>query len=326
MTANPTPYFVTGLPRSRTAWWSVLLSRPGAICDHEGELLHGTNEDYLGLMSAGNSSALLLYYWRKAFEAFPTAKWLILERDPQEALEAAIATCPEMETMIRRGWPVLIEEIEALKMTIPAIQRMSIPQAKMEEYWPVFGAYMHLTGERLALPWFHHMARLNVSVQSYQIDDLTWMQDIMKKQARVSSLPAGTMQNGPFRLFTESDIPMMETWNNAHTGHGITPARIPPLGVVVNGEDGEPAAMLFAQMAVDRPVAYLEDPVSRPGLSVPIVLQHFMEGLGALKASLAALGYDVIVANTTAPFARILKRWGWTQREDGLIKLETATT
>ena len=335
MTANPAPipYFVTGLPRSRTAWWSVLLSRSGGLCDHESELLSNTQDDWFEYYhrrpEGGNSSALLLYSWRKVREEFPLARWLILERDPDEALEAAVASCKEagMEREIRRSWPTLVAELQALKAELPPGLKHIISQESMDDYFQVAGAYTHLTKRPLEWEWFRHMNRLKVTVQEYALDDASWLRDLAPLPKRITSLELKDVRwsDTPVRLFTDSDIPMMESWTQSHLGHGITRERIPPLGVVVHDEEGNPAAMLFAQLAVDRPVAYLEDPVSRPGMIVGTTVRHFKEGIEALKAALTALGYDVLIANTSPPFARVLRSWGWDIREEGLIKLETAT-
>jgi len=88
-------FFITGLPRSRTAWWANLMSTGEAFCTHEPGL---TIDEWLTKYRPqetgrwprylGNSDGTLLATWREVQEAFPEAPWLVLLRPKDEAREA----------------------------------------------------------------------------------------------------------------------------------------------------------------------------------------------------------------------------------------------
>ena len=68
-------YFVTGLPRSRTAWFSEFLPD----CLHEGMTGCYTYKEYMDKLSSGDSSSGLMYFPLRKF--FPNAPLVIVERD-----------------------------------------------------------------------------------------------------------------------------------------------------------------------------------------------------------------------------------------------------
>lgn len=87
-----TPFFITGLPRSRTAWLSVLFSHGRSTCMHDG-VKFGRNDFAQALTSSpldysGDSDSGLLIYWPTVCEMFPEAKWVIIKRDASACRES----------------------------------------------------------------------------------------------------------------------------------------------------------------------------------------------------------------------------------------------
>lgn len=88
-------FFITGLPRSRTAWWANLMSTGDSLCTHEPGL---AAEDWLDKYRPketarwprylGNSDGTMLASWREVQARFPGAPWLVLDRPTEEAREA----------------------------------------------------------------------------------------------------------------------------------------------------------------------------------------------------------------------------------------------
>lgn len=318
------PIFITGLPRTRTAWLAAFLSMPGGIIDHERQRQFSTVREYLQSFQApiiGDSSSLLLLIQDQVRAAFPAAKWVYVYRDADEALEAAVAACnPDLEGYISRGWPRLVAEADRLStgnayfVSHDCLSDPKIVQSVMDY---------------LGLGWgqcrFELFSRLNVQVQEYETGAWEWMRDTIPAPKRIRQVDHQfESANGlTARLYQDSDFDLLAQWAD---GHGATAdaRRLPPLGVVVES-DGQPVVMVFAQLAVDRPVAFIEDPVSRPGSMLVDILANFHFAIGALKAALLSLGYDALVANTSPAISRTLKNWGWAQRETGLVKLETST-
>lgn len=81
-------FFITGLPRSRTAWLSTFLSYDGAFCFHEAmmfcgletekipELFKSTGKEYIG-----NSCSSISHFLDFYEKAFPDAKYVLIHRD-----------------------------------------------------------------------------------------------------------------------------------------------------------------------------------------------------------------------------------------------------
>ncbi len=86
-------FFVTGLPRSRTAWASMFLA-----CHHEA-LGQCSDVDQLPavLKGRGDCDSLLLLFWPRVVEMFPDAPWAILRRSKEDAIKAARKALPHMK-------------------------------------------------------------------------------------------------------------------------------------------------------------------------------------------------------------------------------------
>lgn len=82
-----TPFFITGLARSRSTWLSVLFSMGEKPCLHDGIRLCDTWGEYVEMMNSGlfcgdSSSGSILAY-KKMVKEWPSAKWLVVKREPQ---------------------------------------------------------------------------------------------------------------------------------------------------------------------------------------------------------------------------------------------------
>lgn len=84
------PFFVTGLPRSRTAWLANFLTAQGALCVHEG-LLYGQEPLIAWLQAStrrGLSDSMLSIHWQAIFAHFQDYRLVIIERDPEQCWES----------------------------------------------------------------------------------------------------------------------------------------------------------------------------------------------------------------------------------------------
>jgi hypothetical protein len=76
-------YFISGLPRSRTAWLSVFMSQSGIFCHHDGFNGCSTMEDYLlKIKNCGDSSTGLMLI--DINKIFPESKTVIIEKSDLE--------------------------------------------------------------------------------------------------------------------------------------------------------------------------------------------------------------------------------------------------
>lgn len=114
-----TPFFITGFPRSRTAWLANLFTTDQALCFHEptqsADQLISENSD----LNVGVSDAGLVFKCDELLQKYPTAPWLYVERDEECALKSLIKVLE----------PHLKIDVEALH----GIQRMQKEHMKRAE-------------------------------------------------------------------------------------------------------------------------------------------------------------------------------------------------
>jgi hypothetical protein len=99
------PFFITGLPRSRTAWLANLFTTEWTLCFHDriGEFIDDTGAvlDFAKFQESfhvpggilGDSDSGLMPYIQAIDEAFPTSRWAVIERPFEEAMESLKRVC-----------------------------------------------------------------------------------------------------------------------------------------------------------------------------------------------------------------------------------------
>jgi hypothetical protein len=84
------PFFITGTPRSRTAWLSALFTTERTLCYHEPQ------ESAIDLVkrhpdrTVGISDPSLVFKFDALRKEFPHAPWVYIQRNPDEALASLI--------------------------------------------------------------------------------------------------------------------------------------------------------------------------------------------------------------------------------------------
>jgi hypothetical protein len=79
------PFFITGYPRSMTAWLSVALD-----CAHErdGKSMEEFLKEIECGKQVGDSNSISSMFYAEIKERFPDSKWVIIEREKEECLES----------------------------------------------------------------------------------------------------------------------------------------------------------------------------------------------------------------------------------------------
>ena len=100
-------FFITGLPRSRTAWFANLFTWGDSICYHDalhsdptvGRLVYML-KDVPAVCGAkrGHSCASNLLAWRELDAHFPDAQWVVIER----RFDDVLAACSDILPTTRR--------------------------------------------------------------------------------------------------------------------------------------------------------------------------------------------------------------------------------
>jgi hypothetical protein len=99
------PFFITGLPRSRTTWLANLLTFGEVFCHHDLiGCVHSLHEFECEMSreNVGDSDSGLMSISRSVVETWPGARWLMVMRDREDAwraLEKYVAVCgiPRLE-------------------------------------------------------------------------------------------------------------------------------------------------------------------------------------------------------------------------------------
>lgn len=100
-------FMVFGLPRSRTAWFSTMLSLGDRVCHHEAEVGCEDFESFRRKVFAdGNSSTLAWKILPQILEAFPNLRYCWLGRNPRKIAQSCRASGhPEFtETLAEEMW------------------------------------------------------------------------------------------------------------------------------------------------------------------------------------------------------------------------------
>lgn len=113
-----TPFFITGLPRSRTAWLANFLTYGESYCHHDA-LRFGTNTDFLrryfdetasydpSIERVGDSDSGLLAIAPQVARDFPDSRWVLIERDAEQCVASAHRVFGKIPYP---GTPLLTEE------------------------------------------------------------------------------------------------------------------------------------------------------------------------------------------------------------------------
>jgi hypothetical protein len=111
-------FFVTGLPRSRTAWFANLFSTGDVLCHHDALLECDRVTDLPSILGrraiVGDSDSGLLLFYSDVAAMYPGAPWVVIRRDPDEAFRSLVE---HFGTDVSNGgWPILTAALQ----TIPA--------------------------------------------------------------------------------------------------------------------------------------------------------------------------------------------------------------
>lgn len=162
-------YFITGLPRSRTAWLANLLTIGDSFCLHAGLLRNGANLkrlaehlDYLAKRypCAGDSDPSLLP--APAFETmaklFPGASWVFIERDPEDACAAHNTAFPELSMPL----DVFQELMARMRALAPTVNSLWVKFDDLREARFCAALYRHCTGMAMDYERWSQLDRMRI--------------------------------------------------------------------------------------------------------------------------------------------------------------------
>lgn len=161
-------FFITGLPRSRTAWLANLLSTGQAICDHDA-LKAGFTIDVLErrfhelavsdpfITAVGDADSGLVFISDLVRQRWPDAPWLLVKRDTKAAeasFETAFAYCnpygplmPDTFERCQNAYNATKVSTNCLEVSFEQLERPACWSAIFEHLLPGYG----FNAERAAL-------------------------------------------------------------------------------------------------------------------------------------------------------------------------------
>lgn len=138
-------FFITGLPRCRSAWFANLLTYGDSFCFHDAWCGLGSVEAIRPKLEnmcrplVGISDPALLLFWRKMARWYPDAKWVVINRNYLET----VYSCTKVTTPNRRAsllpmakeLAALVSELDPLVLEFDRITSETI--SELEDYLEV---------------------------------------------------------------------------------------------------------------------------------------------------------------------------------------------
>lgn len=160
-------FLITGLPRSRTAWWAIVCNTRSSICLHEPTPHVSSFEELEALwhapsgMAAGVSdSAVVLQIGRILRELKP--RTLIVERDPEESIQSFEIYWGRPVNKLVRTWLLAMQgELERHKND-PLVK--TVRYNELDDLKTVQRCFEWLLPKSV-LPDFDLLMRMNVQVR-----------------------------------------------------------------------------------------------------------------------------------------------------------------
>jgi hypothetical protein len=314
-TENKRFFFVLALPRCQTAWLSVFLSGRESFCFHEGTARFPDWRSYVAALRGrpelmvGDSSPALVEHADDLLAEFPGARFMVIARPYHESLAAFCAAAPQEADGLRAGWERYVALFESAIAKLPVHLSMTVADLDSE----VSGnqAHLHLLGAPMDLVRWHQLRDLNVSSTFPPV------------KSRPASPPLTVEVNVEgfdfaglaVRSYDVADRPTLELWWMDHRGAPMADLPLPPLGIIVEDGDG-PACALWCFETYGTGVAWIEMPITRPGLAYKRASTVLAFAVMALT-KLAGAGYEPRGEFTRfriccpPPMARMLRRIGF---------------
>lgn len=310
-------FFVLGLPRSRTAWLSVLLTGEHSNCSHAGTNGHATFAEYAKAIReregdcVGDSNPFLAFHVDALIAEFPDAHFIVIYRNANEAMDAFERASDDADKISRHDFIAAFENA-----SVKLSNALHVSYEDLGSYCEVADIYRHATGvDGLSVARFEQLSSLRISTTFQKVEIAPpFFREVIPMAIEHHGFDLSALS---VRAYDADDLLMICRWWSEHEGCPMPRVPLPPLGVVVMDECG-PVAALWCWETYGSGVAWIELPITRPGLSYSDAATALAFAVLALT-KLAGKGYEPEASfnhfRVCCPpaYARNLKRLGFVE-------------
>lgn len=154
-------FFITGYPRSRTAWLATLFTWGNCFCFHDGlaniESLDELDEKFASVPGdiVGNSDPANLLFHSELRERYPEARWIVVERNFNDAREASQSAF---------GWQNANLDWLDLSIRLAVVNGLRVGFESLCEL-RVLNQLVHYIGISMPVQRIQELMRLNIQVK-----------------------------------------------------------------------------------------------------------------------------------------------------------------
>lgn len=298
METDPPPFFITGLPRSRTAWLSVVCSMAGAPCTHEGMDGFSDFDAYaVARPTRGDADPALLAFVPDILARWPEARLVLVARDNRAALASLLAALPlDQRRQAGIAWEGLSHCLSVARDRLRDDPRaLLVSYESLNQTETLARVLRHVGGTVPAPAVMDSWQRLRVTSRFRPAPIMP--RPALAPSAQVSAADVCDVAGLSADLYERSDFETAAEWWQAHNGSPLHESCLPPLGVRVS-LDGVPVAFCWLYETFGVPVAELVFPVTRPGLSLGDARRALLFAVAVL-VNVAGKGHEPEASFTT---------------------------
>lgn len=165
------PFFVTGMPRSRTAWLSAWLTTETTWCAHDTPL--NSFPPLIGQYT-GLAGPEVCVSFEDFSSSFPDAPWLVIQRpDALTSFRAVLQQYLDVDDNVLSGW--WNERLKLLERVIQGPRTMTVTFEQLDTPEVARSIWEHLLPHKPfdAVRW-HLMNNLKIVQENWQRKAKTW--------------------------------------------------------------------------------------------------------------------------------------------------------
>lgn len=160
--------FITGLPRSKTAWMAAYFTSNDKICLHDGIEKGQVLRPNFSLSNSaiGNSDCANSIFYKELNNAYPTAKWVVIERSVADVKRSISNSIGTTRDLIDKTIPIFSDALSEVKYHL---KPFVLPYNFNEEEFIKLHEYLSLDFNKER---YYLMRGLNIQVTKDRISEL----------------------------------------------------------------------------------------------------------------------------------------------------------